>query len=122
MATAQGLALLGARQYGGPVDANGMYRINETGDPEILNTAGGQQYLLPNQRGQVVSNKDATSAGNGVSVSVNLIEDASRGGQIEQTSNDNGDVAINAYVADIRGGGKASRALEATYGLKRKGR
>jgi hypothetical protein len=99
-----------------------MYRINETGKPEILNTAGGQQYLLPNQRGQVVSNKDATAAGTAPHVTVNLIEDASRGGQVEQTAGDKGEVAINAYVADIRGGGKASRALEATYGLKRQGR
>ncbi|MCI2809394.1 tape measure protein [Eoetvoesiella caeni] len=113
----------GGRQYGGPVAGSGMYRINETGAPEVLNTASGKQYLLPNTRGQVVSNKDATS-GSGESaprVTVNLIEDASRGGQVEQTQGDQGQI-IDVFVADIRGGGKASRAMESTYGLRRQGR
>ncbi len=57
----------GARQYGGPVAANGMYRINETGRPEVLNMANGQQFLLPNSRGEVVSNRDATRAQAGAS-------------------------------------------------------
>lgn len=52
----------GSRQYGGPVDATKMYRINETGKPEVYNAANGQQFLLPNQRGEVVSNRDATRA------------------------------------------------------------
>lgn len=38
----------GGRQYGGPVAAGKMYRINETGAPEILNT-NGKQYLMMNQ-------------------------------------------------------------------------
>lgn len=47
------IAYGGGRQYGGPVAANKMYRINETGEPEIFN-AGGRQYFLPNQKGEVV--------------------------------------------------------------------
>ncbi|WP_322997960.1 tape measure protein [Castellaniella sp.] len=64
-------AAAGARQYGGPVDPSGLYRINETGAPEILNLANGRQYMLPNSRGEVISNRDATrqaagsSAGSG---------------------------------------------------------
>jgi SLT domain-containing protein len=54
-------AVSAGRQYGGPVAANGMYRINETGAPEILNLANGRQYMLPNARGEVVSNRDATA-------------------------------------------------------------
>ncbi len=54
------IAFGGGKQYGGPVNAEKMYRINETGRPEILNLANGQQFLLPNQRGEVVSNRDAT--------------------------------------------------------------
>jgi len=54
-------AISAGRQYGGPVAADGMYRINETGRPEILNMTNGQQFLLPNQRGEVVSNRDATA-------------------------------------------------------------
>lgn len=51
----------GARQYGGPVAAGSMYRINENGAPEVFNAANGRQYMLPNTRGEVVSNADATS-------------------------------------------------------------
>ena len=53
-----------------------MYRINEGGAPEILNTADGKQYLLPNSRGQVVSNRDATG-GTQVNVSVVINSDGS---------------------------------------------
>ncbi len=66
----------GKRQYGGPVASSGMYRINETGRPEILNMANGQQFLLPNSRGEVVSNRDATA-------------------QAGSTSSDAGGVTIN---------------------------
>ncbi len=118
------VSMSGGRQYGGPVGTSKMYRINETGAPEVLNTASGKQYLLPNTRGQVVSNSDATSSGEGAAprVTVNLIEDASRGGQVEQHQGGEGEEVIDVFVADIRGDGKASRALEATYGLRRQGR
>lgn len=62
---AKGLALAGGRQYGGPVGANGLYRVNENGAPEVFNAANGRQYMLPNQRGEVVSNSDAGSGSGG---------------------------------------------------------
>lgn len=52
----------GGRLYGGPVSSSGMYRINENGAPEIFNASNGQQYMLPNTRGEVVSNKDAIAS------------------------------------------------------------
>ncbi|WP_313397148.1 tape measure protein [Stutzerimonas nitrititolerans] len=75
-----GLTLSGGRQYGGPVAPSGMYRINENGAPEVFNAANGQQYMLPNSRGEVVSNADA-AAGGGRSMNV------------YQTLNINGDVS-----------------------------
>jgi len=54
---------VGGRQYGGPVAPGGMYRINENGAPEVFNAANGQQYMLPNSRGEVVSNADAAGGG-----------------------------------------------------------
>lgn len=65
----------GGKLYGGAVAAETMYRINETGAPEVLNLANGQQFLLPNQRGEVISNREATrrtsasSVGNGTAFS-----------------------------------------------------
>lgn len=73
--TIMGANMGGGRQYGGPVQPGSMYRVNETGKPEILNTASGRQYLIPNSRGDVVSNADAVSAQGGAgssnSVTVN---------------------------------------------------
>src|SRR5690606_21540445 len=60
----QAVSMGGGRQYGGGVDPSKMYRVNEGGKPEILNTPQGQ-YLLPNKRGEVVSNKDASQGGGG---------------------------------------------------------
>lgn len=59
------VAFGGGREHGGPVAASSMYRVNEGGKPEILNLANGQQFLLPNSRGEVVSNRDATAPGSG---------------------------------------------------------
>lgn len=114
--------IAGGRQYGGPVAAGNMYRINENGAPEIYKAANGQQYMLPNTRGEVISNADATSAinqgGAAATINVTLIEDAARGGQVEQTE----DNSVRIFVADIRGRGEAAQTLEQTYGLTRRGR
>lgn len=121
LATIQGSSFGGGRQYGGAVNADKMYRINETGQPEIFNAAGGKQYFLPNTRGDVVpagKNNGAQSQG---TVTVNLIESPDRGGEVEQTSDDSGAI-INIFVADIIDGGDTSQVLESTYGLRRMGR
>ena len=66
----------GGRQYGGPVGADKYYRVNEGGMPEIFKGSDGAQYLMPNQKGEVVSNKEATGgqqrAGNTVNVVQNI--------------------------------------------------
>ena len=118
---AQGLALSGGRQYGGPVDAGKMYRVNENGAPELFQSANGQQFMIPNRRGEVVGNGEASGEGAPqVQVSVNLIENQQKAGTVEQRQDGN-NVEIDAFVADIRGGGQRSRALEQTYGLRRAG-
>lgn len=123
---AQGMSLLGAgKLYGGQVDPSKMYRVNENGAPEIFNAANGQQYMMPNQRGEVVSNRDATGgmggAGTMPAVTINLIEDRERGGEVSQNW-DGETLTADVYVADIRSGGEMSQALESTYGLTRQGR
>jgi tape measure domain-containing protein len=124
---AEGLALAGGggRLYGGGVDASKMYRINENGAPEVFNAANGQQYMLPNQRGEVISNRDATGGNGGqgtggVILNVNLIEDRSRAGEVVQ-SRDGDFLTADIFVADIRGGGEMSQVMESTYGLNRQG-
>lgn len=122
-AIAQGLALAGGRRYGGAVAGGKMYRINENGAPEVFNAANGQQYMLPNRRGEVVSNEDASRGSMGSmppNISINLIEDSSQAGQVRQ-SQDGDQTNIDMFVADIYGGGERSQAIERAYGLKRRG-
>lgn len=72
-----GTAIAGGRLYGGSVKENGMYRINENGAPEVFNAANGQQYMLPNTRGEVVSNKDASGGGGITTINVTVNTDGS---------------------------------------------
>ncbi|PHM37198.1 tape measure protein [Xenorhabdus innexi] len=67
------IALLGARKNGGPVSPNGAYRIGENNQPEIFKANNGHQYMIPGDRGKVVSNREMGKGGNGVSVgSINV--------------------------------------------------
>lgn len=87
-----GLLLAGGRQYGGPVADNSVYRINENGAPEVFNAANGQQYMLPNTRGEVVSNKDASGGGNTyITVQVNS----------DGTATTNGGSAMQQFGTEI---------------------
>lgn len=52
-------------------------------------------------------------------VTVNLIEDRSRAGTVDQRTGDDGQLQIDAFVADIWGGGERAQAIEAAYGLQR---
>lgn len=78
-----GTAIAGGRLYGGDVQAGSMYRINEDGAPEVFNAANGQQYMLPNSRGEVVSNKDAASGG---SVMINVTVNADGSSSVDGDS------------------------------------
>lgn len=121
---AQALSVVGGRKMGGNVDAAKMYRVNEGGAPEIFNAANGQQFMMPNQRGEVVSNRDATrgQAVAAPNVTVNLIENADRAGTVETRAGEDGALTIDAFVLDIQTGGEAATALEQNYGLTRQGR
>lgn len=117
------IGLVSGRQYGGPVSAGNMYRINENGAPEVFQSANGRQYMLPNTSGQVVSNKDATASGeSAVNVSVNLYESAEKAGTVEQSTGEDGTQFINIFVADIMKNGKSAQAIQSVYGVKRQGR
>ncbi|GME35410.1 MULTISPECIES: phage tail protein [unclassified Pantoea] len=53
----------GAREHGGPVQANSMYRVGEGGKPEIFKASNGSQYMIPGDNGSVISNKDIGASG-----------------------------------------------------------
>lgn len=54
-------------------------------------------------------------------VVVNLVQDQSRAGTVQKSQQEDGTVRVDAYVADIWGGGPMSQALEDAYGLRRPG-
>lgn len=53
VSTIAGVQFGGGRQYGGPTTAGQLYRINETGRPEMFTAANGAQYMLPTANGNV---------------------------------------------------------------------
>ena len=59
----------GGRQYGGPV-SNGMYRVNETGIPEVY-SQGGKDYLMNTKNANITPLDKAQGGGGGMSVEVN---------------------------------------------------
>lgn len=61
--TIKGTNYGGGRQYGGPVSAGSLYRVNETGKSEMFVGANGSQYMIPNQSGKVVSADNVGSNG-----------------------------------------------------------
>ncbi|MFG0550830.1 phage tail length tape measure family protein [Pseudomonas sp. yb_9] len=73
--------------------------------------------------GSVVSTQSSGSAQAPVvaqpNVTVNLIEDRSRAGTVDQRPGDNGQLEIDAFVADIWGDGERAQALQAAFGLQR---
>lgn len=60
---AKGMAVAGAREHGGPVSANSMYRVGEGGKPEIYQASNGSQYMIPGDNGRVISNRDIGGGG-----------------------------------------------------------
>lgn len=111
----------GGRQYGGGVQAGSMYRVNETGAPEIFNAANGRQYMMPNSRGEVVSNKDATAGGgSGCGVVVNIQNYS--GAQVSQSqSTVDRQQVIDIVIGDMMQDGKIARATNQITGTRRQG-
>ena len=87
---------------------------------EAINS--GERVSVP---GQSISVNKVSGSGEQVqgaqqtNVYVNLVEDQSRAGTVRQSTRDDGSTQIDAFVADIWGGGERAQTLEAAYGLKR---
>ncbi|HEJ5993197.1 TPA: tape measure protein [Pseudomonas aeruginosa] len=116
----------GGRQYGGPVAAGGMYRINENGAPEVFQAANGRQYMLPNTRGEVISNGDATAQGS-PQISLQIINNGPPVSATAAMDGNNLRVTLDAVEQDFAnkvssGQGLYPKAIEGAYGFKRAGR
>lgn len=115
------LAAIGGLEHGGPVGNRSIVEVGERNKPEVLSW-GGKNFLLGGNGGAVfnTSQLNQNSGNSATQVIVNLIEDASKAGQVDQRSN-GGQTEIDAFVSDIRGGDERSQILEQTYGLSRGG-
>lgn len=116
----------GGRRAGGAVTGNSVYRVNEGGAPEIF-TAGGQQYMIPNQRGQIVNNRDAQDqiAGGGGAAAAPIVNINNYSGQAATTTSRYSEAdrafIIDVTVGDGMGGGKVANMVNSITGTKRVG-
>lgn len=85
---------------------------------ERVTVAGAGRSVPVTQSG---STPTAAAAQSAPRVVVNLIEDRSRAGRVDQRTGEDGTQYIDVSIADIYGGGPLSQALEDTYALKRQG-
>lgn len=112
----------GGRQYGGGVAANKMYRVNEGGAPEIFNAAGGKQYMMPNTRGEVVSNKDANAGGGSAAPIVNVNNYSGQAATAtSRFSEADRAFIIDVTVGDQMSGGRLAQATNQITGTRRQG-
>jgi len=89
----RGVTFGGGRQYGGAVSADSLYRVNETGAPEMFTASNGRQYMMPNTKGEVTP---ANKLGGGVSVVVN---NYASGVDVSATQSQDGSVEITVQRA-----------------------
>lgn len=72
--------------------------------------------------GDASGGKQVSTGGSGVVVNVNLMEDASKAGQVQKAQNADGSWTVTAFVADIFSDGPASKAISQKFGLSGVGR
>lgn len=111
---AKGMAVAGAREHGGPVSANSMYRVGEGGKPEIYQANNGSQYMIPGDSGRVISNRELGSGGAGIgSVSVvNNFTINTTNGIDQATMNQIGKIAYNQSLRAIKNEQRPNGMLE----------
>ncbi|EOT1245936.1 tape measure protein [Escherichia coli] len=59
----------GGRYNGGAVNGGNLYRVGEHGKPELFQTNGGRQYMIPGEGGRVIPNRDIDGGG-GITLNV----------------------------------------------------
>lgn len=121
----------GGKAIGGPVQSGMMYEVAEGGRPELLST-GGSTYLMMGANSGVVTPASSASAAvaapsSSGGVQLQIIESPGNGGQVQQSTGQNGQQIIKVLVdsvkgeltTDIRSGGTFATALSQQFGLNR---
>ena len=124
--TALNVASIAGLENGGNVGSQSIVEVGERNKPELLEF-GGKNFLLGGNGGAVFNRSQmqpansASNQGGGSNITVNLIEDAEKAGQVSQSKGLNNEDVIRIFVADIRQGGDSADAIELTYGTQRTG-
>lgn len=116
----QGLQIIGQLKsvnYSGAYDKGGYIPSGAVG---LVGEIGPELVRGP---ATVTGRKDTEDLmkNNGNNVTVNLIEDSSRAGQVQQRTDNDQQMIIDVIVANIRNGGEVANAMSGTYGLARQG-
>ncbi len=92
----------GARRYGGGTEAGSMYRVNESGAPEMWTSSSGQQYMLTGgQRGSVTP-ADQVGAGANITLQVTVENNHPTAGvSVQQDGAGQARVIINEVASQI---------------------
>ena len=116
----QGLQIIGQLKsvnYSGAYDKGGYIPSGAVG---LVGEIGPELVRGP---ATVTGRKDTEELmrNNGSNVTVNLIEDSSRAGQVQQRTDNDQQTIIDVIVSNIRNGGAVANAMSGTYGLARQG-
>jgi tape measure domain-containing protein len=99
ISTIQGTNFGGGRQYGGPATAGTMYRVNETGRPEMFTAANGAQYMMPTTNGNVTPANEVGSGAGAAVIELRVINQVPGVGVSQRTGADGRPELVIAEVA-----------------------
>lgn len=120
-----GISYAGAREHGGQVNANSMYRVGEGGKPEIYQANNGSQYMIPGDNGRVISNRDIGGGGGGFNYSptiqINGNPDEKTIAMVEAAVARGGKQVYQQISGDLASGkGNVSKGLQSGWTAKRR--
>lgn len=102
MSSIKGMNFGGGRQYGGGVSQGTMYRVNETGAPEMFTASNGKQFMMPTSNGNVTPANQVGGGGGGVQIVINNMA----GADVTATASPDGqlvEIAVKRAVAEVAG-------------------
>ena len=97
--------MMGGRQYGGPV-SSGMYRVNETGVPEIY-SQGGKDYLMNTKNANIKPLDKASGGGQSSEYNVNFNMNEITDDSFRQMAIRNADMFVGIIRADKNNRGES---------------
>lgn len=98
MVAGMAVADVAGRQYGGPVSADSLYRVNERGAPEMYTASNGKQYLLPTNNGMVTA---ANKIEGGGSVQWSIVVNNTAAGTMASASVDQQSRTVQIAVTEV---------------------